>query len=220
MQRIKKFASLVTMFAVSFFGLIAAAPDTASAAAPQTIYYGKEGGDVWDLQYRLKQQGYYQHKLDGIYGLKTEQAVIEYQKDKGLRIDGIAGPQTWRSLKQNSYSREEVEWLARAVYAEARGEPYKGQVAVAAVILNRVESKQFPDTIKGVIFEKNAFTAVQDNQIWLTPNDTAYRAALDAIRGWDPSKGSLYYFNPSTATSQWIWSRPQNLKIGRHIFAD
>lgn len=207
------------MAALLFTGLFTPV-NSAEAAAPQTIYFGKNNDDVWDLQYRLQQQGYYPHKLDGKYGLKTEQAVIKYQKHKGLRIDGIAGPQTWKSLKQNSYSQEEVQWLARAVYSEARGEPYQGQVAVAAVVLNRVKSNQFPNTIKGVIFEKNAFTAVQDKQIWLTPNDTAYRAALDAIRGQDPSQGSLYYFNPATATSKWIWTRKQNFKIGRHVFAN
>ncbi len=217
-MRSSKFVLFSLIIAFLFTGLFVPA-NLAEAASPQTVYFGKENGDVWDLQYRLQQQGYYKGKIDGKFGLKTEQAVIKYQKHKGLRIDGIAGPETWTSLKRNSYSQEDVEWLARAVYSEARGEPYEGQVAVAAVVLNRVKSKDFPNTIKDVIFQKNAFTAVQDKQIWLTPNDTAYRAALDAIRGNDPSQGSLYYFNPSTATSKWIWTRKQNFKIGNHIFA-
>jgi len=118
----------------------------------------------------------------------------------------------------NGFSQNDIRLLAQAVYGEARGEPYEGQVAVAAVILNRVDSPSFPNTISGVIFEPGAFTAVSDGQIWLTPNDTAKKAALDAINGWDPSGNALYYFNPATATSKWIWSRPQIKQIGKHIF--
>ncbi|WP_235929372.1 spore cortex-lytic enzyme [Heyndrickxia ginsengihumi] len=118
----------------------------------------------------------------------------------------------------NGYSQNDIQLLANAVYGEARGEPYEGQVAVAAVILNRVESPSFPNTISGVIFEPGAFTAVSDGQIWLTPNETAKKAVLDAINGWDPSGNALYYFNPATATSKWIWSRPQIKRIGKHIF--
>lgn len=112
-----------------------------------------------------------------------------------------------------------MDILAKVIYSEARGEPYKGQVAVGAVVMNRIQSSQFPNNIKDVVFQKGAFTAVSDGQYWLTPNRTAYLAALDAVRGWDPTTNSLYYFNPDTATSAWIWSRPQNLKIGKHIFA-
>ena len=116
------------------------------------------------------------------------------------------------------FSENEIQLMANAVYGEARGEPYVGQVAVAAVILNRLESDQFPNTISGVIFQPGAFTAVQDGQIWLTPNETAKKAVLDAINGWDPTNGCLYYFNPQTATSKWIWTRPQVKRIGKHIF--
>lgn len=116
------------------------------------------------------------------------------------------------------YSQNDIQLMANAVYGEARGEPYTGQVAVAAVILNRVESASFPNTISGVIFEPRAFTAVADGQIWLTPNEQAKEAVLDAINGWDPSSNAEYYFNPETATSKWIWSRPQIKKIGKHIF--
>ncbi|WP_425454577.1 spore cortex-lytic enzyme [Gracilibacillus dipsosauri] len=116
------------------------------------------------------------------------------------------------------FSQNDIKLMANAVYGEARGEPYQGQVAVAAVILNRVESPSFPNTISGVIFEPRAFTAVSDGQIWLTPNEKARRAVLDAINGWDPTGEAIYYFNPNTATSDWIWSRPQIKKIGKHIF--
>ncbi|WP_428848871.1 spore cortex-lytic enzyme [Virgibacillus siamensis] len=116
------------------------------------------------------------------------------------------------------YSQNDIKLMANAVHGESRGEPYVGQVAVAAVILNRVESSTFPNTISGVIFEPRAFTAVADGQIWLTPNETSKQAVMDAINGWDPSGGALYYFNPETATSDWIWSRPQIKKIGKHIF--
>jgi len=115
-------------------------------------------------------------------------------------------------------SQNDINLMARAVYGEARGEPYIGQVAVAAVILNRLESPSFPNTVSGVLFEPGAFTCVADGQIWLTPNQTAYKAVRDALNGWDPTGGALYYFNPATATSKWIWSRPQLKRIGKHIF--
>ena len=118
----------------------------------------------------------------------------------------------------NGYSQNDIQLIANAVYGESRGEPYEGQVAVAAVILNRIDSSAFPNTVAGVIFEPGAFTAVADGQIWLTPNERAKEAVLDAINGWDPSSSALYYFNPATATSKWIWSRPQIKKIGKHIF--
>ncbi|WP_411815339.1 spore cortex-lytic enzyme [Heyndrickxia sporothermodurans] len=118
----------------------------------------------------------------------------------------------------NGFSQNDIQLMANAVYGESRGEPYEGQVAVAAVILNRVESSSFPNTVSGVIFEPGAFTAVADGQIWLTPNETARKAVIDAINGWDPTGEALYYFNPETATSKWIWSRPQIKKIGKHIF--
>ncbi|WP_375162793.1 spore cortex-lytic enzyme [Rossellomorea sp. SC111] len=118
----------------------------------------------------------------------------------------------------NGFSQNDIQLIANAVYGESRGEPYEGQVAVAAVILNRIDSSAFPNTVAGVIFEPGAFTAVADGQIWLTPNERAKEAVLDAINGWDPSSSALYYFNPATATSKWIWSRPQIKKIGKHIF--
>ncbi|MFL6561630.1 MAG: spore cortex-lytic enzyme [Bacillus sp. (in: firmicutes)] len=118
----------------------------------------------------------------------------------------------------NGFSQNDIQLMANAVYGESRGEPYTGQVAVAAVILNRVNSSTFPNTVSGVIFEPGAFTAVADGQIWLTPNENAKKAVLDAINGWDPTGEALYYFNPDTATSGWIWGRPQIKRIGKHIF--
>lgn len=193
------------------------APVPAQAAV--TLKKGSEGGDVWDLQYRLKTLGYYGIPLDGKFGDHTLKAVRRYQANYGLPVDGIVGPKTWASLKKFTLNRAEMDMMARIIYSEARGEPYIGQVAVGAVVMNRIRSPQFPDTIAGVIFQPGAFTAVDDGQYWLTPGKTAYLAAWDAVRGWDPTGGSLYYFNPDTATSAWIWSRPQTVKIGNHIFA-
>lgn len=193
-------------------------PQQADAAAPKSLHYGSTSGDVWDLQYRLQTMGLYHGKIDGIYGTKTVNSVRQFQYRYGLGVDGITGQRTWKTLKKYSLSRDEVYLVARAVYGEARGEPYTGQVAVAAVIMNRIQSSKFPNTANGVIFQKRAFTAVDDGQIWHTPNTTAIKAVKDAVKGWDPSYEALYYFNPSTATSKWIWTRPQIVKIGNHIF--
>ena len=180
------------------------------------------------IQQRLKKWGYYTGAIDGILGPKSVAAIKKFQKNNGLVVDGIVGPKTAAkigitlSLKSSSSSNQsssDLYLLAKCVHAEARGESYEGQVAVAAVILNRVESPDFPNTIAGVIYQPWAFTAVHDGQINLEPNQTAYNAARDAMNGWDPTYGSLYYFNPATATSKWIWSRQQVVQIGKHIFA-
>ncbi|CAM3513933.1 spore cortex-lytic enzyme [Marinicrinis lubricantis] len=205
----------------------------------QVLRTGSRGDDVYELQSRLKYLGYYHGAVDGIFGNQTYWAVRNFQYQFGITIDGIVGSQTKNKLvratpnwqpeqgykKQGGYvptaysiSSNDMKLLARAVYSEARGEPYEGQVAVAAVILNRVASELFPNTISGVIFQPGAFTAVADGQFWLEPNDSAYAAAKDALNGWDPTYNALYYFNPDTATSAWIWSRPQIKKIGKHIF--
>lgn len=180
---------------------------------------GNENGDVWELQYRLKTLDFYTQPLDGKYGANTKTAVTRFQKEYGVPADGVTGAQTWRQLKKYTLNQSEMDVMARVIYSEARGEPYKGQVAVGAVVMNRIQSSEFPNDIRGVVFQKGAFTAVDDGQYWLTPDRTAYLAALDAVRGWDPTYESLYYFNPKTATSKWIWSRPQVLQIGNHIFA-
>ncbi|GED72227.1 spore cortex-lytic enzyme [Brevibacillus reuszeri] len=191
---------------------------TNSLAAP-LLQRGSENGDVWDLQYRLQILGFYQGSLDGSYGSNTYQAVRKFQSAYGLKVDGIVGNQTWSKLKKVSVNQSEMQMLAQLVYSEARGEVFEGQVAVAAVAMNRLKSSSFPDTLRGVIFEPYAFTAIDDGQFWLTPNKSAYQAAWEAVRGWDPTNGALYYFNPDTATSSWIWSRPQIKRIGKHIFA-
>ncbi len=178
------------------------------------------------IQTKLKRWGYYSGAVDGIYGPLTKKAVRYFQSKNGLAVDGIVGPQTARALGMtlssgsgSSLSSSDLNLLAKCVYAEARGEPYTGQVAVAAVVLNRVKSASFPNTISGVIYQPYAFTAVNDGQINLTPNSTAYKAAQDALNGWDPTYGCLYYYNPATATSSWIWSRQTVVTIGKHVFA-
>lgn len=193
---------------------------TLQAAAPATLRYGSTAADVPDLQYRLKVLGYFTNEsVTSFYGKQTEDAVRKFQQDYELENDGIAGKKTWEAIKKVSVNEREMNLLARIVFAEARGESYEGQVAVAAVVLNRLESPEFPDTIEGVIEESGAFTAVDDGQYYMTPNSEAYRAVQDALRGEDPSRGALYYFNPETATSKWIWSRKQIVRIGHHIFA-
>lgn len=249
--------------------------ESASAFSNQIIQKGAVGDDVIELQSRLQYLGFYNGKIDGVFGWGTYWALRNFQYEFGLDIDGLAGATTKAKLvkaskydeayvkkqinsgkkftyyggvdlnKQNAtgtttkkapanqgaaqkkptaanipngFSQNDIQLMANAVYGESRGEPYIGQVAVAAVILNRVNSATFPNTVSGVIFEPGAFTAVADGQIWLTPNENAKKAVLDAINGWDPTGHALYYFNPDTATSAWIWSRPQIKQIGKHIF--
>ncbi len=189
--------------------------------------YGSSGEEVKTIQKKLKNWGYYSGNIDGIYGSQTLNAVKKFQQKNGLSVDGIAGPKTLSALgimtssgnsNTSSSNSSNVNLLSRLVYSEARGEPYKGQVAVAAVVLNRVAHSSFPNTISGVIYQSGAFDGVSDGQINLTPDSTAKKAAQDAINGWDPTSGCIYYFNPQTATSKWIWSRPQVVTIGKHIF--
>lgn len=187
--------------------------------------YGSTGSEVKQIQTKLKQWGYYDGKIDGIFGSKTLKAVKNFQSKNGLKVDGIVGNQTLSALgissssnKNTSSNNSNLYLISQVIYGEARGEPYEGQVAVGAVILNRVSDSRFPNTVAGVIYQSGAFTCVSDGQINLSPNSTAQKAAQDAINGWDPTHGSVYYFNPNTATSSWIWSRPQTVTIGKHIF--
>ncbi|WP_028610725.1 cell wall hydrolase [Paenibacillus harenae] len=189
------------------------------AAPPATLKKGSTGVDVPDLQYRLKTLGYFKENLSAHFGTATLESLMKFQKDYGIASDGIAGPQTWATLKKVSVNQKELDLLARIIYAEARGESYKGQVSVGAVVMNRLASSSFPDTIREVIEQPQAFTAVADGQYQLKPDTTAYKAAIEAVKGYDPTNGALYYFNPDTATSEWIWSRKQTMKIGKHIFA-
>ncbi|PAV29516.1 spore cortex-lytic enzyme [Virgibacillus profundi] len=271
----KKLFLLFIIIIFLFIGLQASnQPKPVSAFSEQVIQQGAVGDDVIELQARLQYLGFYNGKIDGVFGWGTYWGLRNYQYEFGLEIDGLAGQTTKQKLVDASnydekyvkeqikqgrkfthyggvdnkkqsvpnktgdagggeeaettntasvnvpqgYSQNDIQLLANAVYGEARGEPYVGQVAVAAVILNRIESPTFPNNASGVIFEPRAFTAVADGQIWLTPNETAKQAVLDAINGWDPTGNALYYFNPDTATSAWIWTRPQIKKIGKHIF--
>ena len=188
--------------------------------------YGSRGEEVRKIQTKLKNWGYYNGNVDGIYGSKTFDAVKKFQRKNGLKVDGIAGEKTLNALGINgtkndsniSSNNTDLNLLSKLVYAEARGEPYKGMVAVAATVLNRVADSRFPNTIAGVIYQSGAYTCVDDGQINLEANSQAKKAAQDAINGWDPTSGCVYYFNPDTATSGWIWSRPQVMTIGKHIF--
>lgn len=191
--------------------------------------YGSRGNEVTQIQTKLKRWGYYKGNVDGIYGTQTVSAVKSFQKKNGLSVDGIAGPKTLAAMGitssssgsssgSSSSNSSDVNLLSRVIYGEARGEPYTGQVAVGAVILNRVKSSSFPNTLSGVVYQSGAFDAVSDGQVNLTPDSTAKKAAQDAINGWDPSYGAIYYFNPNTATNKWIWSRPLTVTIGKHRF--
>lgn len=184
-------------------------------------YYGSTGQEVINIQTRLKNWGYYAGAIDGIYGWRTSQAVRWFQSKNGLNVDGVAGPQTLAALglpTGQSVSNNQ-NLMARIINGEARGEPYIGQVAVGAVVLNRVEHPAFPKTIPGVIYQPGAFTAVYDGQIHATLTSTAVKAAGDALSGWDPSYNAIYYYNPAKTTNKWIWSRPVTVTIGKHIFA-
>ena len=189
--------------------------------------YGSRGEEVRQIQTKLKRWGYYNGNVDGIYGTKTQEAVRYFQRKNGLKVDGIAGPETLKAMgifnsssssSSSTSNSNNLNLLARIIYGEARGEPYTGQVAVGAVVMNRVKSSSFPNTISGVIYQSGAFDAVRDGQINLTPDATAKKAAQDALNGWDPTYGAIYYFNPATATNKWIWSRPMTVTIGNHRF--
>lgn len=199
----------------------------------ESLRRGSRGELVTTLQKRLKTWGYYTGSVDGVFGSQTEQAVKYFQRKNGLAVDGIVGPATAKAIgisltggssggssssSGTGSSSSDVYLLARCVYGEARGESYKGQVAVAAVVLNRVRSSSFPNTISGVIYQPGAFSVVSDGQINLTPNDTALKAARDAMNGWDPTGGCLYYYNPAKTSNKWILSRPIMMRIGNHVF--
>lgn len=198
-----------------------------SKNAQGAVAWGSRGEEVTRIQLRLRQYGYMDGAADGIFGQETYDAVVWFQRKNGLRADGVVGPATAAALGVSlgssapaaSYNESEIYTLARLVHGEARGEPYVGQVAVAAVVLNRVRSAAFPNTISGVVYQAGAFDCVADGQINMAPSSDALRAARDAMNGWDPTGGCIYYYNPATATSNWIWSREVRLTIGAHTFA-
>lgn len=199
------------------------------------LKWGSRGDYVYVVQDKLKKWGYYDGNIDGIYGNATRVAVQKFQRKNGLRADGIVGDETARALGINipgggggggggsrgggSARSNEVYTLAQCIHGEARGESYIGKVAVGAVIMNRVKSPLFPNTIAGVIFQPGAFTAVTDGQMFQPPDSSSMKAAQDALNGWDPSGGAIYYYNPAKTTSQWIYSRPVIKVIGKHYFA-
>lgn len=221
MSKRKIFAIIFVLF-TAIYGTTVTFVQTFTPQASESVYVATKSENK-QIQQRLKELGYYKGSIDGIIGPQSLKAIKNFQRDYGLTVDGIVGKNTLKALGLSSgagkYSSSDLYLLAKCVYAESRGEPYVGQVAVAAVILNRVKSSQFPNTISGVIYQPWAFTAVNDGQIKLEPNQTAYNAAKDAMNGWDPSYGSLYYYNPRTATSKWIWSRKTVVTIGKHVFA-
>lgn len=198
------------------------------AAMAATLRIGSSGEEVKTLQTKLKRWGYYTGSIDGVFGSGTKKAVIAFQKKNGLTPDGIVGPATLKALgmqssggssaSSGSNTNGNLYLLARLVYGEARGEPYKGQVAVAAVVLNRVKSSKFPNSVSGVIYQSGAFSVVSDGQINLTPDETAIKAARDAMNGYDPTNGCLYYYNPAKTTNKWMLSKPVLLRIGNHAF--
>ena len=187
---------------------------------------GSRGDEVRRIQTKLKSLGFFNGTVDGIYGVKTQRAVRQFQKSVGITADGVAGQKTLlymglgsgSSSNTGGYSSSDVYLLAKVIAAEARGESYTGQVAVGAVVLNRVDSSSFPDTLAGVVYQKGAFSAVTDSNWSVSPDSTSKKAAQDAINGWDPSGGALYYYNPAKTSNQWIRTRPVITTIGRHLF--
>lgn len=232
-SRSVKITALVLALIVALTLIIVLATTVAANAA--TVKVGSKGTVVKTIQTKLKRWGYYSGSVDGVFGAKTKSAVQLFQRKNGLTADGIVGNATAKAMgvtlsggstntssgnttTASGIKNSDLYLLSCCVYGEARGESYTGKVAVAAVILNRVKSSSFPNSISGVIYQSGAFTCVSDGQINLGTNDECTRAAQDALNGWDPSGGALYYFNPATATSKWIWSRPQIVTIGKHIF--
>ena len=211
--------AVAMLFAVNI--LIIARAQSADAALYKR---GSSGATVTQIQTRLKSWGYYSGSVDGIYGSTTESAVKYFQRKNGLNVDGQAGDKTLAALgiyeppSSGSAASGDVYLLARLISAEARGEPYIGQVAVGAVVLNRIDHPSFPNSLSGVIYQRGAFSCLDDGQFDQPIAESAYRAAREALAGSDPTGGAIYYFNPATATSKWIWSRPQMLTIGSHIF--
>ena len=222
----------IAIFLIAISGILLIITLYPEIGNAQTLAWGSSGEEVRLAQSRLKQWGYLDGSVDGYYGQSTYNAVVKFQRLNGLAADGVIGPQTRNALGMpskatqptTSVSRgvsrsDDIGLLARAIHAETKGEPYLGQVAVGAVMLNRVRHASFPNTLAGVIYQPCAFEPVKSGAINVGPNDSAYNAARDALNGWDPTGGAIYFWNPSTATSSWIWTRKVTLTIGRHVFA-
>lgn len=223
-KRSKRLCLVLAVLLSVSMALVALAPAVEAASYKK----GSSGAMVTQIQTKLKSWGYYTGTVDGVYGSGTERAVRAFQQKNGLTVDGKAGDQTLAAMGLSAgsgnyggsggASSSQVDLLARLISAEARGEPYSGQVAVGAVVLNRIKHPSFPNTLSGVIYQSGAFTCITDGQFNQPVAESAYRAARDALNGVDPSGGAIYYFNPSTATSSWIWSRPLITVIGKHRF--
>lgn len=218
------YTALILAFVIAGACIIST-PDKNTAESVEALSkYGSTGQEVRNIQSRLKSWGYYAGNVDGIYGSRTLAAVKYFQQKNGLTADGICGPKTLAAIglptggSSGGFSASEVDLLARMISAEARGEPYTGQVAVGAVILNRVEHPSFPNSISGVCYQSGAFSSVSDGQINMAATESCKKAARDAMNGWDPTGGAIYFYNPRTATSKWILSRPVIRTIGNHVF--
>lgn len=230
MQNGKRMKALAFILILSIF-IVVIGMDFVNVFSNRTLVYGATGSDVKTLQSKLNTLGFLDGKTDGVFDWETLSAVKWFQEKFGLKNDGVVGATTWVALNQvrpgqmtaqkygnTTTSSNDVAILAKMISGEARGEPYIGQVAVGAVIMNRVKNSKFPDSVYSVCFQPGAFDAVRDGQYYSAPTSSALKAARAAISGWDPTYGALYYWNPATATSKWIWSRRVMLNIGRHAF--
>lgn len=221
----KRLAAFLLVLAMA----LALLPWTAAAAPRATLRWGSRGNDVSVAQRKLQAWGYYKGSVDGVYGRRMYAAVIQFQRKNGLRADGVVGPATWRALGETGAGggggggavrrTDDADLLARVISAEAKGEPYEGQVAVGGVILNRIRDSRFPNTLAGVVYQTHAFESVSIGAIYQPPTESTRRAARDALNGWDPSGGAVFFWNPSKPVSKWIWSRPIIKRIGNHVFA-
>ncbi|MBV4415737.1 spore cortex-lytic enzyme [Clostridium tyrobutyricum] len=226
--KFRKAIILVLVILVTYIGNSIFIAPYNNAVQAIAYYYGSKGNAVGTIQKKLKSWGYYNGSIDNVYGYQTFTAVKYFQSKNGLKVDGVAGDATLKALgintassnssSQSSGSSQDELLLARIINGEARGEPYEGQVAVGSVILNRTRDPRFPSSIAGVVYQPGAFTAIVDGQIHANLEQNSINAARDALNGWDPSGGAVYYFNPATATSNWIWSRPLIKVIGKHRF--
>lgn len=228
-EKIKKhFARFIVCLMMFSFGYIFG-EGLVSQANEDYVYalskLGSQGDEVRRIQQKLKSLGYYKGSVDGIYGTGTKKAVTSFQKNCGITADGIAGAKTLKflgleasSATSGQYSKSDLNLLAKLIAAEARGESYKGQVAVGAVVLNRVSHASFPDSIAGVIYQKGAFSCVNDSNWSVSPSSTSLKAAQDCLNGWDPSGGAIYYYNPAKTSNSFMHSRPVITVIGRHVF--
>lgn len=228
---LKRCCAVVMIMLIAYFACETYFNIHSKQAIAQVYKYGARGQQVKQIQTKLKKWGYYKGSVDGVYGYNTYLSVKSFQKSNGLKVDGMAGNSTLASIglpsststsgsasSKNVTNNKDVDLVARLINGEARGEPYEGQVAVGATILNRTRDARFPSTIAGVIYQPGAFTAIVDGQINAKIEASSTRAARDALNGWDPSGGAVFYFNPATSTNKWIWSRTLIKIIGKHRF--